>query len=146
MINTKQRKKIKENIMENKIVRECVQGLIDDSKMIDELCEKLQTERINLVKVITDLDSKPGNIDITWFNEKMTEMAESLESATDSIQSARSNADEAKYEASYADDNCMEGESYINDAKNTFRDMRTALEEASSIEDATQNEETITTN
>tara|TARA_Y100000114_G_scaffold157042_1_gene186717 strand:+ start:2727 stop:3167 length:441 start_codon:yes stop_codon:yes gene_type:complete len=146
MINIKQRKKIKENIMENKIIRDCVQGLIDDSKMIDELCEQLETERINLVKVITDLDSKPANIDITWFNEKMIEIGTTLRSATDAIQSARSNADEAKYEASYADDNCMEGEQYISDARDIFKDLQSALEKASSIEDATQNEETITSN
>jgi len=129
--------------MENKIVRECVQGLIDDSKMIDELCEKLETERINLVKVIDDLDSKPVNIDLTWFNDKMIEIGRSLESATNAMQDARCNADNAKYEAGYADDNCMEGEGYIDDAKNTFRDIQAELEKASSIEDATQNEEAI---
>ena len=128
--------------MENKIIRECVQGLIDDSKMIDELCEKLETERINLVKVVDDLDSKKGGLDLTWFNEKMTEIGRALESATNAMQDARCNADNAKYEAGYADDNCMEGEGYIDDAKNAFRDMRTALEDASNIEDATQNEET----
>ena len=111
--------------MENKIVRECVQGLIDDSKMIDRLCESLETERINLEKVITDLASKPVNID---------------------IQNARSSADEAKYEAGYADDSCMEGEQYISDAEDIFKDLQSALEKASSIEDATQNEETTTTN
>ena len=136
--------------MENKIIRECVQGLIDDSKMIDELCEKLETERINLVKVVDDLDSKKGGLDLTWFNEKMTEIGRALESATDSIQNARSNTDEAKSSASYADDNCMEGEGYIDDAKNTFRDMQRELEDASNIEDATQNEEvtkvTVNTN
>jgi len=132
--------------MENKIIRDCVQGLIDDSKMIDDLCEQLETERINLVKVITDLDSKPVNIDIAWFNKKMSEIGTTLRSATDAIQSARSNADEAKYEASYADDNCMEGEQYISDAEDIFKDLQSALEKASSIEDATQNEETTTTN
>tara|TARA_Y100000004_G_scaffold185440_1_gene235636 strand:- start:393 stop:806 length:414 start_codon:yes stop_codon:yes gene_type:complete len=129
--------------MENKIVRECVQGLINDSKMIDRLCESLETERINLEKVIDDLDSKKSNIDLTWFNEKMIEIGRSLESATNAIQDARCNADNAKYEAGYADDNCMEGEGYIDDAKNTFRDIQAELEKASSIEDATQNEETI---
>ena len=43
--------------MENKITREAIQGLIDDSKMIDALCVLLETERINLVKVVTDLDN-----------------------------------------------------------------------------------------
>jgi hypothetical protein len=114
--------------------------------MIDDLCEKLETERINLVKVIDDLDSKKGGLDLTWFNEKMIEMGKSLESAYNSMQDARCNADNAKYEAGYADDNCMEGEGYIDDAKNTFRDMRTALEDANNIEDATQNEETVTSN
>ena len=132
--------------MENKIVRECVKGLIDDSNMIDDLCQQLKTERINLVKVIADLDSKPANIDITWFNEKITEIGTTLKSATDAIQNARSSADEAKYEAGYADDSCMEGEQYISDAEDIFKDLQSALKKASSIEDATQNEETTTTN
>lgn len=132
--------------MENKIIRECVQGLVDDSKMIDELCEKLETERINLVKVIDDLDSKKSNLDLTWFNEKMIEIGRSLKNAQNAIDDVRSNADNAKYEASYAYDNCDDAEGYIDDAKNTFRDMQRELEEAESnkeIEDATQNEEAI---
>jgi hypothetical protein len=129
--------------MENKIVRECVQGLINDSKIIDKLCDSLDCHRTEILeKVVTNSNSK-SNIDLTWFNEKMIEIGRSLESASSAMQDARCNADNAKYEAGYADENCMEGEGYIDDAKNTFRDMRTALEDASNIEDATQNEETV---
>ena len=132
--------------MENKIIRECVQGLIDDSKIVDKLCDSLDCYRTEILEKVETNSNNKSNIDLTWFNEKMTEIGRALESAYNSMQDARCNADNAKYEAGYADDNCMEGEGYIDDAKNAFRDMQTALEEASSIEDATQNEETITTN
>tara|TARA_R100000315_G_C5222632_1_gene134261 strand:+ start:966 stop:1373 length:408 start_codon:yes stop_codon:yes gene_type:complete len=135
--------------MENKIVRECVQGLINDSKIVDKLCDSLDCHRTEILEKVETNSNSKSNIDLTWFNDKMIEMGRSLESATNAMQDARCNADNAKYEAGYADDNCMEGEGYIDDAKNTFRDIQAELEKASSneeIEDATQNEETVTTN
>ena len=129
--------------MENKIVRECVQGLINDSKIVDKLCDELDCHRTEIFEKVVANSSSKNNIDLTWFNEKMIEIGRSLESATSAMQDARCNADNAKYEAGYADDNCMEGEGYIDDAKNTFRDIQAELEKASSIEDATQNEEAI---
>tara|TARA_R100000234_G_scaffold96268_1_gene64566 strand:+ start:1523 stop:1930 length:408 start_codon:yes stop_codon:yes gene_type:complete len=135
--------------MENKIVRECVQGLINDSKIVDKLCDSLDCHRTEILEKVETNSNSKSNIDLTWFNEKMIEIGRSLESATNAMQDARCNADNAKYEAGYADDNCMEGEGYIDDAKNTFRDIQAELEKVSSneeIEDATQNEETVTTN
>jgi len=139
--------------MENKIIRECVQGLINDSKMIDEICEKYRVEREHIIAMIDGFyseshKSNKETIDITWFNEKMIEIGKSLSNASNAIDDVRSNADNAKYEASYAYDNCDDAEGYLDDAKNTFRDMQTELEKAESnnIEDATQNEETVTSN
>ena len=110
--------------MENKIVRECVQGLINDSKIIDEICEKYRVEREHIIATIdgfySESHSKKSNIDLTWFNEKMIEIGRSLESATNAMQDARCNADNAKYEAGYADDNCMEGEGYIRGYLNVY--------------------------
>jgi len=135
--------------MENKIVRECVQGLINDSKIVDKLCDSLDCHRTEILeKVATNSNSK-SNIDLTWFNEKMIEIGRFISSASGAMEDVRSNADNAKYEAQYADDNACEAQGYLDDAQNTFRDMQRELEEAESnkeIEDATQNEETVTTN
>ena len=54
--------------MENSIVRGAIQGLIDDSKLVDKLCDLLETERINLVKVVTDLDN-PANTGIATIEQ-----------------------------------------------------------------------------
>ena len=77
--------------MENKIVRQCVQGLIDDSKMIDDLCKKLDTERINLVKVVDDLDS----VSSLTHRDQVDDIMEKVRSLQGKIQTAQSCADEA---------------------------------------------------
>ena len=94
-----------EKSIENKIVRECVQGLIDDSKMIDELCVSLKTERTNLVKVVTDLDSNTS--------EHITlDMLQGLKSE---LESASNKADECRSQADYLKDEADECESAINE-------------------------------
>ena len=97
-----------EKSIENKIVRECVQGLIDDSKMIDKLCVSLKTERINLVKVVTDLDSNTS--------EHITlDMLKDLKSE---LESAMYKADECKSQADYLKDEADECESAISECDN----------------------------
>ena len=92
--------------MENKIIRECVQGLIDDSKMIDDLCEKLDTERINLVKVVDDLDSGSS----LTHRDAIDDIMEKVRSAQRKIQNAQSYAEEAKSSADYACDDANEAD------------------------------------
>ena len=86
--------------MENKIVRQCVQGLIDDSKLIDTLCTQLDTERYNLVKVITDLDNR-GFVN---HRDAIDDLMDEVRNVQSKIQDARGNADEAKSQADYACD------------------------------------------
>ena len=86
--------------MENKIVRQCVQGLIDDSKLIDTLCTQLETERYNLVKVITDLDNR-GFVN---HRDAIDDLMDEVRNVQSKIQDARGNADEAKSQADYACD------------------------------------------
>lgn len=92
----KNKKTESEKKMENKIIRECVQGLIDDSKMIDILCKQLETERINLVKVVADLDSNTSE-HITL--DMLKDLKSELDSATYKAEECRSQADYLKDEA-----------------------------------------------
>ena len=85
--------------MENKIVRQCVQGLIDDSKLVDTLCEQLETERINLVKVITDLDSNNSSGNIS---------KQMLENLKRDIDRACSTAEDCSSQLDYANDSASD--------------------------------------
>jgi len=102
----KNKKTESEKKMENKIIRECVQGLIDDSKMIDELCISLETERINLVKVIADLDSNNSSGHVTL--DMLQDLKEDLKNAT-------YKAEECKSQASYIKDDAEESENALYD-------------------------------
>ena len=123
--------------MENKIVRECVQGLIDDSKMIDELCEKTQTERINLVKVVSDLDSSLFGLSHI---EKIKDIIEKLRDAQRKAQDAQSSAEEAKSNADYAVDDANEAEYACDTAMNMCKDLLDEMKQDK------EEKETITTN
>lgn len=112
--------------MENKIVRECVQGLIDDSIMIDTLCEQLQTERINLVQVVTDLDKGRFAFDI---DKDINSLRQSLDSAINSVQDASMYADNARSEAENASDSAGYANDYIDDAQSIMRDIDKTISE-----------------
>ena len=96
--------------MENKIVRQCVQGLIDDSKLIDTLCTQLETERYNLVKVITDLNDNSAGLNhrnlIDDLMNEIREVQSKVQGAQGCAEEAKSQADYACDEAGDADDTC----------------------------------------
>lgn len=107
--------------MDNKIVRQCVQGLIDDSKLIDTLCTQLETERYNLVKVITDLDNSNSG----GFNHRdaIDDLMEEVRKVQSKIQDARSSADEAKSNADYAVDEANDAEYKCDTVLDMCRDL-----------------------
>ena len=118
--------------MENKIVRQCVQGLIDDSKMIDTLCEQLETERINLVQVVTDLDKGGIAFDI---DKDINSLKQSLNSAINSVQDASMYADNARSEAENASDSAGYANDYIDDAQQSMRDIEKAIDDSKTKEE-----------
>ena len=117
--------------MENKIVRQCVQGLIDDSKMIDTLCEQLETERINLVQVVTDLDKGGIAFDI---DKDINKLMKALANANDSVQDASMYADNARSEADNANDSAGYASDYMDDAHTAMRDIEKAIDESKTEE------------
>jgi len=124
--------------MENKIVRQCVQGLIDDSKMIDTLCEQLETERINLVQVVTDLDKGRFAFDI---EEDIEKLRKALDSALNSVQDASMYADNARCEAENAGDSAGYSSDYIEEAQQFMRNIdKTISENNKKVEEAEETE------
>jgi len=108
-IYLKNKKTESEKKMENKIVRECVQGLINDSKLVDTLCEELDTERYNLVKVITDLDNNGGvnhRDAIDDIMDKVRDLQNRVQSSASEADSAKDYANNAYNEANDADYDC----------------------------------------
>ena len=127
--------------MENKIVRQCVQGLIDDSKMIDTLCEQLETERINLVQVITDLDK--GGIAFN-IDKDINSLRDTLNSAITSVQDASMFADNARCEADNANDSAGYANDNLDDAQSIMRDIEKAIDDSKTKEEEVVEEATKT--
>jgi len=127
--------------MENKIVRQCVQGLIDDSKMIDTLCEQLETERINLVQVITDLDK--GGIAFN-IDKDINSLRDTLNSAITSVQDASMYADNARCEADNANDSAGYANDNLDDAQSIMRDIEKAIDDSKTKEEEVVEEATKT--
>ena len=113
--------------MENKIVRQCVQGLINDSKLIDELCDLLETERINLVRVVTDLDKEKAYDTIT--REDLVQIKNDILDATRQVQDAQGSADYAKDEARNAYDYAQDAEYKLDELRSSVTEMLDKLPE-----------------
>jgi len=116
----KNKKTESEKKMENKIVRQCVQGLIDDSKLIDTLCKQLETERYNLVKVITDLDNNNGGFN---HRDAIDDLMDEVRKVQSKIQDAQGCADEAKSQADYAVDEANDAEYKCDTVLDMCRDL-----------------------
>ena len=113
--------------MENKIVRQCVQGLINDSKLIDELCDLLETERHNLVKVVTDLDKEKAYDTIT--RKDLVQIKNDIIDATRQVQDAQGSADYAKDEARNAYDYAQDAEYKLDEVRSSVTEMLDKLPE-----------------
>ena len=113
--------------MENKIVRQCVQGLINDSKLIDELCDLLETERHNLVKVVTDLDKEKAYDTIT--RKVLVQIKNDIIDATRQVQDAQGSADYAKDEARNAYDYAQDAEYKLDELRSSVTEMLDKLPE-----------------
>ena len=117
--------------MENSIVRGAIQGLIDDSKLVDKLCDLLETERINLVKVVTDLDN-PANTGIATI-EQIKEVIYAVKQASTYISDARYSAEESKDQAYNAVSECDDADDCINDATHITDQWETKIKELEEV-------------
>tara|TARA_R100001463_G_scaffold85170_1_gene140079 strand:- start:3170 stop:3610 length:441 start_codon:yes stop_codon:yes gene_type:complete len=108
-----------------------IQGLIDDSKLVDKLCDLLETERINLVKVVTDLDNS-ANTGIATI-EEIKEVTYAVEKANSNINDARYHAEDVRDQAEEAIGYCDEAETRVNDATNITGQWGTKIKELEEV-------------
>ena len=132
-----------ENSTERMELRGAIQGLIDDSKTIDALCVLLETERINLVRVVTnlfDLDIQEGE-EIATIDE-IKQVLRAVDNAKLSIDDAKYNAEESYDNSDNCKYNCADAEDYISGISHiaeAWNSKIKAIEEANEEEDINEN-------
>ncbi len=135
--NTKKQQIESELIMENKIVRECVQGLINDSKIIDKLVKVLDCHRTELEEKIVALQ---GNANNNISLDTMKSLLNKVKDLQCKVESAESYADEAKSQADYAMDEASDAgyecDKVIESIEGIMDDMEEeVVEEAMEVSD-----------
>lgn len=106
--------------MENSIVRGAIQGLIDDSKLVDKIANKLDCNRTEILDKIEDnfaLENEP----IATI-EEIKQVIHAVERAEVRINDTRYSAEEAKDQADNAINEIDRADSYIGDARNITDD------------------------
>ena len=101
--------------MENSIVRGAIQGLIDDSKLVDKIATKLDCHRTEILDKIEDNFALKNEPIATI--EEIKQVIHAVEKAETGINDARYSAEEAKDQADNAVNECDNADSYIGDAK-----------------------------
>ena len=124
--NTKKQQIESELIMENKIVRECVQGLINDSKIVDKLSKLLDCHRTELEEKIVALQ---GNTNNNISLDTMKSLLNTVKDLQCKIESAESYADEAKSQADYAMDEAQDAGHECDMVIESIEDMMSNMEE-----------------
>ena len=113
--------------MENSIIRGAIQGLIDDSKTIDRICNKLGCERSKILDIIDDnfaFESEP-----VATTEEIKEVIDSVRRVDKYIVEARYSAEEAKDQTDTAISECDSASDYINDAVHMVNKWESRLKE-----------------
>ena len=119
--------------MENKIVRECVQGLINDSKIVDKLSKLLDCHRTELEEKIVALQ---GNTNNNISLDTIKSLLNTVKDLQCKIESAESYADEAKSQADYAMDEAQDAGYECDKVIDSIEDIMSNMEEE--VEEVTQ--------
>ena len=126
--------------MENSIIRGAIQGLIDDSKIIDKLCDKLDCKRTEILDKVEDnfaLESEP----IATI-EQIKEVIYAVKQVSTYISDARYSAEEAKDQAYNAVSECDDADTNINDATHITGQWETKIKELEEVKVETYTEVT----
>ncbi len=114
--------------MENSIVRGAIQSLIDDSKIIDKLCDKLDCKR---TEILDKIDSAGDGIATI---EQIKKVLRAVDSAESSIQDARYSAEEAYDQSDSCKYNCDDASDYINGIEEITMSWKNKIKELEEIE------------
>ena len=103
-----------ENMLDDTIVRGALQGLIDDSKIVDKVAKRLDCHRTEILTKIEDSFALESETIATI--DQIKEVISSVKSAQTYIDDARYSAEEAKDRAYNAVGETEDAHTYIEDA------------------------------
>ena len=121
--------------MENSIIRGAVQGLIDDSKLVDKIAEKLDCHR---TEILDKLDNS-ANSGIATI-EQIKEVIYAVKQVSNYVSDARYSAEEAKDQADNAVSECDNADTNINDATYITRQWETKIKELEEVKEEADEE------
>mgnify|MGYP003134719287 CR=1 FL=1 len=131
-------------MLDDTMIREALQGLIDDSKIVDKIAKRLDCHRTEILDKIEDsfaLESKPiATID------QIKEVISAVKSARSYINDARYSAEDASSQTSNAIRECEDAETYIDDALNVTEEWEIAIQDIAEPKEETTEETTEETN
>ena len=132
-----------ENMLDDTIVRGALQGLIDDSKIVDKVAKRLDCHRTEILDKIEDsfaLESQPiASID------QIKEVINSVKNAKTYIDDARYSAEEAKDRAYNAVSETEDAHTYIEDALTVTEEWEIAIKQIAKPKEETTEEVTKVT-
>jgi len=114
--------------MENSIIRGAIQGLIDDSKIVDKIATKLDCNRAEILDKVED-SAKTGIATI----EEIKEVIHAVKQTRTYVCDARYSAEEAKDQAYNAVSECDDADTYINDAHHVTDQWETKIKELEEV-------------
>lgn len=130
-------------MLDDTIVRGALQGLIDDSKIVDKVAKRLDCHRTEILDKIEDsfaLESQPiASID------QIKEVINSVRSAKTYIDDARYSAEEAKDRAYNAVSETEDAHTYIEDALTVTEEWEIAIKQIAKPKEETTEEVTKVT-
>jgi len=125
-----------ENSNSLKVFRGAVQRLIDDSKLVDKIADKLDCHR---AEILNKLDNS-ANTGIATI-EQIKEVIYAVKQASTYIGDARYSAEEAKDQAYNAVNECDSADTNINDATHIAFQWETKINELEEVKDEADTEE-----
>ena len=130
-------------MLDDTIVRGALQGLIDDSKIVDKVAKRLDCHRTEILDKIEDsfaLESQPiASID------QIKEVINSVKNAKTYIDDARYSAEEAKDRAYNAVSETEDAHTYIEDALTVTEEWEIAIKQIAKPKEETIEEVTKVT-
>ena len=130
-------------MLDDTIVRGALQGLIDDSKIVDKVAKRLDCHRTEILAKIEDsfaLESEPiATID------QIKEVISAVKSAQVYIDDARYSAEDAKDRAYNAVGECEDAHTYIEDALRVTEEWEIAIKQIAEPKEETTEEVTKVT-
>ncbi len=130
-------------MLDDTIVRGALQGLIDDSKIVDKVAKRLDCHRTEILAKIEDsfaLESEPiATID------QIKEVISAVKRAKKYIDDARYSSEEAKDQTSNAVSECEDAHTYIEDALGVAEDWEIAIDQIAKPKEETTEEVTRVT-